>query len=226
MLEKLLVRVRSWLHIDPSAGTATVASASGSGAMAGPAMAPAPALGTQGFSRKASGKSNTGKSEAKQASAGKSEAKQASAGKSEAKQASAGASGNGSLTASAANARDGRKRAPTPSAAPPPPPADAYAPVALEAQSESGMVITDSGIIIIDPTSGDPALDGKSNGSRPGDVSASGDAWAVPNLTSNTGSMTAAADPGDWDSVLARARAQLAPPAVSPAAPAPRKPRG
>jgi hypothetical protein len=137
MLDKLFVRVRSWLHIDPAA-TSTVPAASLAG-VPGPAISDA-ALG--------------------------------------------------------APKRADRDASPTP----PPLPAEAFS-LVMEAQPESGMVITESGIIIIDPNATDAGDAAKAAASP-------SDAWALPNapvqpVPSRSESY------GDWDTVLARARAQL-----------------
>jgi hypothetical protein len=193
MLEKLFVRVRSWLHIDPSAvgpeaatGVAGGLSAGTSAGMSGAVMAPGSAngghAGTNGFARKA-------------------------------------------------------HATPTP----PPMPGEAFGDsseygVLMEAQPDSGMVITESGIIIIDPNADEAKLATKLDAiptaakaapSAPAQAVTADTSWALPNLAAPVGRN--GADPGsssssDWDAVLARARAQLASP--SPGSPAPSgKPR-
>ena len=117
---------------------------------------------------------------------------------------------------------------------PPPLPPDAWM------ESESGMVITESGIIIIDPTLMDSP--GAAPPPPPRGVPADS-AWALPNLPRPGAVPTAPAGPRaagrstedmDWDEVLARARANLSgtapklptsslPPAI-PARPAPAAP--
>jgi hypothetical protein len=149
MLDKLFVRVRSWLHIDPAA--ASTVSASGLAGVPGPAIA-GPSLG----------------------------------------------GANRSAQKHAASAA--QDVAPTP----PPLPAEAFS-LVMEAQPESGMVITESGIIIIDPN----AVEASAKA-----TSSSSDSWALPNGPAQpVQQMNARADSyGDWDTVLARARAQLSTP--------------
>jgi hypothetical protein len=145
MLDKLFVRVRSWLHIDPAA--ASTVSASGLAGVPGPAIS-GPAL------------------------AG---------------------------TARSPRNNPARDASPTP----PPLPAEAFS-LVMEAQPESGMVITESGIIIIDPN----ATDGDASAAKL--AASSADAWALPNAPAQA--VPSRSDSyGDWDTVLARARAQLSP---------------
>jgi hypothetical protein len=187
MLEKLFVRVRSWLHIDPAAvGQPATGTASGAGGvLTGPSL---------------NGASN-------------------------------GAPANGFARAGDAKA----SRHPTP---PPPMPGEAFGDssemgLLMEAQPESGMVITESGIIIIDPNADEAKLAGKldaipSNG-KPGPAqsvssdSSTDSSWALPNLVGGrtTGTEASSSSSSDWDAVLARARAQLSPPA--PGSTKPRK---
>jgi hypothetical protein len=171
MLEKLFVRVRSWLHVDPAA----VAPAGGG--QQGVATAPPGSISGpgNGFSRSAVAPTATGRGE----------------------------------------------RHVTP---PPPMPGEAFgdsgeifSPSMMEAQPESGMVITESGIIIIDPNAQEAQaltkLDAK-NEAKLQAVTAD-TSWALPNLAGgngSNGSSTSAAAPSDWDAVLARARAQLSSP--------------
>jgi hypothetical protein len=190
MLEKLFVRVRSWLHIDPAAvGQPAAGTVSGGGlstGLAGP---------TNGFARSATGAGHAGNA------------------------------GNNDSKAS---------RHPTP---PPPMPGEAFGDssemgLLMEAQPESGMVITESGIIIIDPNADEAKLVGKldaipSNGKpRPAQAVTADTAWALPNLAggrSNGAEPSSSSSSSDWDAVLARARAQLSP--ASPPAPSSTKPR-
>jgi hypothetical protein len=143
MLDKLFVRVRSWLHNDPT------------GVLGDPAL-PAP-----GGPAKKNGNGNGKRS------------------------------GKGKDT-------------------PPPLPPDAWA-----AESESGMVITESGIIIIDPALMDA---NKVAPPRPASMIVPADsAWALPNLprpgaaTPVSANATSASDAGalNWDEVLARAKARI-----------------
>ena len=162
MIEKLLVRVRSWLHID-AAGASV--SASGESALM-------PALARRSSGR--GGKDN----------------------------------GNSKLPASDAMAT------------PPPLPGEAFS-LTMEAQPESGMVITESGIIIIDPNAIDADGDVKASTNTNKGVPAEA-AWALPSFANATGkppAATARTDlSSDWDSVLARARERLSPPATPDAA--------
>jgi hypothetical protein len=87
--------------------------------------------------------------------------------------------------------------------------------LAMEAQPESGMVITDSGIIIIDPNA-DEAKFAKPMSSGAQAVTAD-TSWALPNFARPTGAAAPSSD-SDWDAVLARARAQLS---SSPSSPPP-----
>jgi hypothetical protein len=161
MLEKLFVRVRSWLHID---GAAVPAGSTAVAGVPGPAIAP-----NLEATRKPNGK---------EAGAG----------------------------------------------APPPLPAEAFS-LVMEAQPESGMVITESGIIIIDPGTTDSA-ELAAHKTVPPDA-----AWALPVTTSSRSvaapsfndSSSGQAGKDDWDSVLARARAQLAKPEGATPGPTKRK---
>ena len=92
--------------------------------------------------------------------------------------------------------------------------------LSMEAQPESGMVITESGIIIIDPNA-DEAKQSKPISSGAQAVTAD-TSWAVPNLVKPAGPNPGVSSSSDWDAVLARARAQLTTP---PPAPGPGKPR-
>lgn len=153
MLEKLLVRVRSWLHVDPATATAGAGSGVGSGVGAGPLVGPPMA------------------------------------------------------PRSAPSPRPATLRPAAPTVTPPPLPGEAFG-LAMEAQPESGMVITESGIIIIDPN----AAEAETSASKRSDANDS--AWALPAFSK------AGAPPpplptdrthDDWDSVLARARERLGP---------------
>ena len=101
----------------------------------------------------------------------------------------------------------------------------------MEAQPESGMVITESGIIIIDPNADEAKLANKldaiPSGPRrePAQPVTADTAWALPNLSGgrSNGAEPASSSSSDWDSVLARARAQLTP--SSPPASSSTKPR-
>jgi hypothetical protein len=152
MLDKLFVRVRSWLHIDPT--TASPVSASGPAGLAG---VPGPSLASSTRSQPSR------------------------------------------------SARGNQPAEPTP----PPLPGEAFS-LVMEAQPESGMVITESGIIIIDPN-------GVDAGGEPGKghpTSTLPDAWALPNAAAAAPTVVPSRPDsyGDWDTVLARARAQLTPP--------------
>ena len=90
----------------------------------------------------------------------------------------------------------------------------------MEAQPESGMVITESGIIIIDPNADEAKLAQKldaipsaGKASPPAAQPVTADtSWALPNLAGHRGNgVEPSASASDWDSVLARARAQLSP---------------
>jgi hypothetical protein len=165
MLEKLFVRVRSWLHIDPAAvGQPATGTASGG------------SLSANGFARSATGPAGDGKAT--------------------------------------------RHSTPTP---PPPMPGEAFGDssefsLVMEAQPESGMVITESGIIIIDPNADEAKLANKLDAIPSGPrrehaqpVTAD-TAWALPNLSGGrSNGAEPASSSSDWDSVLARARAQLTP---------------
>jgi hypothetical protein len=175
MLEKLFVRVRSWLHIDPSAVGPEAATGVAGGLSAGTGAGMSGSHGgTNGFARKA-------------------------------------------------------HATPTP----PPMPGEAFGDsseygVVMEAQPDSGMVITESGIIIIDPNADEAKLatkldaiptGSKAAPSAPAQAVTADTSWALPNLAAPVGRN--GADPGassssDWDAVLARARAQLASPSPAP----------
>jgi hypothetical protein len=105
----------------------------------------------------------------------------------------------------------------------PPLPGEALTPSPLDAQPESGMVITESGIIIIDPNGDEAKPEGKvaapaaapapgRKPAHPTNIPANA-AWAVPDLkaASPVAAPPSSSD-GDWDAILARARAQLPPP--------------
>jgi hypothetical protein len=170
MLEKLLVRVRSWFHIDPSTAAVTP-SGSAPAALAGPGLL-----------------------------------------------------GNGNGSTGFARGAAAPKEARRSSTPPPPMPGEAFGDssemsLAMEAQPESGMVITESGIIIIDPNV-DPdaarlATTPISSGAQAvvRNDSSNANTWALPNLARPTSAEASkSSDASDWDAVLTRARAQLAPP--------------
>jgi hypothetical protein len=93
---------------------------------------------------------------------------------------------------------------------PPPLPPDAWN------EAESGMVITESGIIIIDPSAVEA---NRAAPPRPASMTVPADsAWALPSLSSPAPTSTAAAtgsnrndgaEPLNWDEVLARAKARI-----------------
>lgn len=109
---------------------------------------------------------------------------------------------------------------------PPPLPPDAWN------EAESGMVITESGIIIIDPNAVEA---NRAAPPRPASMTVPADsAWALPTLnapapappsTASTAAGGRANDPGslNWDEVLARAKARISavPDPASPATPKP-----
>lgn len=148
MLDKLFVRVRSWLHNDPT------------GVIGDPALPAPPARDQNGRPNRVSGKSSK-----------------------------------------------------TPVVTPPPLPPDAWK------EAESGMVITESGIIIIDPNALDAAMPPSSRAaaSVPADS-----AWAMPTLPKpgspvssqatapSPAPMSASSATSEWDEVLARAKARIA----------------
>ncbi|HEY0707298.1 MAG TPA: hypothetical protein VGG33_10890, partial [Polyangia bacterium] len=130
MIDKVLGKVRSWLHIDSSVSVATP-SPNGSGALTGPAIP------------RKSGRA-TKNVRVREPSRSEAEA----------------------------------ERAATPAVAgiepaPPPPPAEPFSRT-MDGQPESGMVIGESGIIIIDDPNNAEAKTVAGGGS--------GDSWALPNL--------------------------------------------
>ena len=161
MLDKLFVRVRSWLHNDPTG-----------------------VLGDPGLGAPLAGRARNG-ANGVHGTNGK---------------------GNGNEMTGAV---DGK-----PAHTPPPLPPDAWA------ESESGMVITESGIIILDPAAVEAHR--ASPPSRPPLRGVPADtAWAVPSLPrpgatspvpapmSAASTTTSSSANSDWDQVLARARAQI-----------------
>jgi hypothetical protein len=157
MLDKLFVRVRSWLHTDPAA--ASPVTASGLAGVPGPAIANA-----------------------------------------NAKVSSSSSSSTEAKTTKAARAGEDV-------VAPPPAPAEAFS-LVMEAQPESGMVITESGIIIIDPNA-EPAAASAEAPKKSALTANPSDAWALPNAPVVPVTPSRGDSYGDWDTVLARARAQL-----------------
>jgi hypothetical protein len=142
MLDKLFVRVRSWLHSDPSAVLGEAAS--------------------DNVEAKPNGKSSTTK----------------------------------------------KSRRNKQGLTPPPLPPDAWN------EAESGMVITESGIIIIDPNAVEA---NRAAPPRPASMTVPADsAWALPSLSSPSPAPAAAASAKpessaslNWDEVLARAKARI-----------------
>jgi hypothetical protein len=101
----------------------------------------------------------------------------------------------------------------TPAVTPPPLPPDAWK------EAESGMVITESGIIIIDPNAHEAS---RAAPPRPASMVVPADsAWALPNLprpgapmstsasTTTASNRAADAESLNWDEVLARAKARI-----------------
>jgi hypothetical protein len=193
MIDKLFGKVRSWLHIDQSVSVAT-SSPNASGTLAGPSLprndsdSGRPANG----GKKNKGKKNKGKNKAQNVRVREAARPEAAAVERKIER---------SADASAAKV----------DASPPPSSNEAFSRT-MDGQPESGMVIGESGIIIIDePHSPGPASgEGKVVARSP-----SSDSWALPNLKElpPTAPPTPAAKAGalsdDWDQVLARARAQL-----------------
>jgi hypothetical protein len=93
--------------------------------------------------------------------------------------------------------------------------------LAMEAQPESGMVITDSGIIIIDPNA-DEAKFATTPISSGAQAVTADTSWALPNFARPTGAAAPSSD-SEWDAVLTRARAQLSTPSGSTPPGKPRK---